>query len=159
MLLREVARVTHGAGTLKAGVAEREAFLGGIGITREGTGFDLYDGSGLARQNLTTPDSTVTLLRYMWQRPDRDFWLRSLPIGGVDGTLQDRFKHIAGAGRVHAKTGEMSHVNALSGYIDSARHGWIAFSIMVNGTTGRDVAVHAFIDQLCALFINESVRE
>lgn len=154
MLLREVARVTRGEGTLNAGVAEREAFLGAIGVTREGTGFELYDGSGLARQNLTTPDSTVLLLRYMWQRPDRDLWLRSLPVGGVDGTLHDRFKRIPDAQRVHAKTGEMSHVNALSGYIDTARHGWLAFSIMVNATTAADSEVHAFIDQLCAVFLD-----
>jgi serine-type D-Ala-D-Ala carboxypeptidase/endopeptidase (penicillin-binding protein 4) len=155
MLLREVARVTRGEATLKAGIAEREAFLGAIGITRDGTGFDLYDGSGLARQNLTTPDSSVALLRYMWQRPDRNLWLQSLPVGGVDGTLQDRFKHIRGAEHVHAKTGEMSHVNALSGYIQSEHRGWLAFSIMINGTVGRDPEVHSFIDQLCALFLNE----
>ena len=155
MLLREVARVTRGEGTLRAGVAEREAFLDAIGVTREGSGLDLYDGSGLARQNLTTPDSTVLLLRYMWQRPDRDLWIRSLPVGGLDGTLSDRFKHIANAQRVHAKTGEMSHVNALSGYIESPRHGWLAFSIMVNATTGPDAEVHAFIDQLCAIFLED----
>jgi D-alanyl-D-alanine carboxypeptidase/D-alanyl-D-alanine-endopeptidase (penicillin-binding protein 4) len=155
MLLREVARVTRGEGTLKAGVAEREAFLASIGVARDGTGFDLQDGSGLARQNLTTPDSTIALLRYMWQRPDRNLWLQSLPIGGVDGTLQDRFKHIRGADRVHAKTGEMSHVNALSGYLQSAHRGWLAFSIMVNGTVAPDAEVHSFIDQLCAVFFEE----
>jgi D-alanyl-D-alanine carboxypeptidase/D-alanyl-D-alanine-endopeptidase (penicillin-binding protein 4) len=155
MLLREVARVTRGEGTLRAGVAEREAFLGALGVTREGTGFDLHDASGLARQNVTTPDSTVLLLRYMWQRPDHDLWVRSLPIAGVDGTLRDRFKHIPGADRIHAKTGEMSHVNALSGYIDSAHHGWLAFSIMVNGTTSSDTEVHAFMDQLCAILLED----
>ncbi len=155
MLLREVARVTRGEGTLRAGIAEREAFLGGIGVTREGTGFDLHDASGLARQNLTTPDSTVLLLRYMWQRPDHDLWIRSLPVAGVDGTLRERFKHIPGAERVHAKTGEMSHVNALSGYIDSAHHGWLAFSIFVNSTTSSDSDVHAFMDQLCAIFLED----
>ena len=155
MLLREVARVTRGEGTLRAGIAEREAFLGAMGVTREGSGFDLYDASGLARQNLTTPDSTVLLLRYMWQRPDHDLWVRSLPIGGIDGTLRDRFKHIAGADRVHAKTGEMSHVNALSGYIETPHHGWLAFSIMINGTTSSDAEVHAFMDQLCVVFLDD----
>lgn len=154
MLLREVARVTRGSGTLESGLEAREAFLREIGITRDGSGFALADGSGLARQNLTTPDSTVTLLRYMWQPPDREVWVRSLPLGGIDGTLQDRFKRIPGAARVHAKTGEMSHVNALSGYIETQRHRWLAFSIMVNGTSARDAEVHAFIDQLCAIFLN-----
>jgi D-alanyl-D-alanine carboxypeptidase/D-alanyl-D-alanine-endopeptidase (penicillin-binding protein 4) len=155
MLLREVALVTRGSGTLEAGVAAREEFLQEIGITREGTGFSLADGSGLARQDLTTPDSTVTLLRYMWQRTDRNLWLESLPIGGVDGTLEHRFQNIAGAERVHAKTGSIAHVNALSGYIEAQHGRWIAFSVMVNATAGHDSEVHDFIDQLCALFLRE----
>jgi serine-type D-Ala-D-Ala carboxypeptidase/endopeptidase (penicillin-binding protein 4) len=151
MLLREVAYVTRGIGTLRAGVTEREAFLEEIGITREDSGVALDDGSGLARQDLTTPDSTVALLSYMWHRPVRDIWVQSLPIGGVDGTLQHRFKNINGAERVHAKTGSLSHVNALSGYIQTERR-WIAFSIMVNATAGYDSDARDFIDRLCGIF-------
>jgi D-alanyl-D-alanine carboxypeptidase/D-alanyl-D-alanine-endopeptidase (penicillin-binding protein 4) len=155
MLLREVAHVTHGIGTLEAGRAERETFLKEIGITPEETGFTLEDGSGLARQDLTTPDSTVLLLKYMWQRPDRDVWLRSLPIGGVDGSLQHRFQGIPGAERVHAKTGSISHVNALSGYIETRKHRWLAFSAMVNATNGPNGEVRDFLDRLCAIFLEE----
>ncbi len=155
MLLREVAHVLRGVGTLEAGLAERDAFLQEIGITRDGSGFSLDDGSGLARQDLTTPQSTVALLRYMWQRPDRDVWLQSLPIGGVDGSLEHRFHKIPGAKRVHAKTGSLSHVNALSGYIETGRHRWLAFSVMVNATPGHDSEVRNFIDRLCALFLDD----
>jgi D-alanyl-D-alanine carboxypeptidase/D-alanyl-D-alanine-endopeptidase (penicillin-binding protein 4) len=91
----------------------------------------------------------------MWQRPERDVWLESLPIGGVDGTLQHRFSNIEGAERVHAKTGSIGHVNALSGYIETRQHGWIAFSVMVNATTAPDSDVRAFIDHLCAIFLDE----
>ena len=154
MLLREVARVVRGVGTLAAGLDERKKFLEEIGIVEDGTGFAFGDGSGLARQNLTTPESTVQLLRYMWQRPDRDVWLQSLPIGGVDGTLDDRFQKIRGAERVHAKTGEIEHVNALSGYLESRPNHWLAFSIMVNATTAKDAAVHDFLDQFCAIFLD-----
>ncbi len=153
MLLREVAQVTRGAGTLEAGLAAREAFLQEIGITRDGTGFVFADGSGLARQGLTTPDSTVTLLRYMWGRPEREIWIQSLPIGGVDGSLEHRFHNIRGAERIHAKTGSISHVNALSGYIETKRHRWLAFSVMVNATVGHDAEVRDFIDHLCAVFL------
>ncbi len=154
MLLREVAFCRTGIGTLQNGLREREAFLQEASVTPEGTGFALADGSGLARQDLTTPDSTVTLLRYMWGRREREVWLRSLPIGGLDGSLQHRFRGIAGAQRVHAKTGSLSHVNALSGYLETQRHGWIAFSIMVNGTVGHGAQVREFIDRLCAIFLN-----
>lgn len=152
MFLREVGYVTQGSGTLRAGLAERAKFLQELGITPDGTGMALQDGSGLARQDLTTPDSTVALLRAMWERPERDIWLASLPIGGVDGTLEHRFRKIVGADRVHAKTGSLAHVNALSGYIET-KHGWLAFSIMVNNTVGHDAEVRNFIDRLCALFL------
>ncbi len=153
MLLRETGYVLDGVGTLRAGVDERTKFLQELGITRDGTGVALEDGSGLARQDLTTPDSTVILLRAMWDRPERDVWVRSLPIGGVDGTLEHRFKDIRGAERVHAKTGSLAHVNAMSGYIETKEHGWLAFSIMVNSTVGHDTDVKTFIDRLCALFL------
>ncbi len=140
-------------GTLEAGLKEREAFLQEIGITHDISGFAFADGSGLARQDLTTPDSTVALLQAMWQRPERDIWLQCLPIGGVDGSLEHRFRNIAGAQRVHAKTGSIAHVNALSGYIETQQHRWLAFSIMVNATAGHESAVRDFIDHLCAVFL------
>jgi D-alanyl-D-alanine carboxypeptidase/D-alanyl-D-alanine-endopeptidase (penicillin-binding protein 4) len=155
MLLREVAHIARGVGTLDAGRAEREEFLEQIRITHDGTGFALDDGSGLARQDLTTPESTVALLRYMWQRPERDVWVQSLPIGGVDGSLEHRFGGVIGAERVHAKTGSISHVNTLGGYIETNRQRWVAFSVMVNATTGPDSDVRTFMDHLCALFLNE----
>ena len=154
MLLREVAFVRTGLGTQDNGVRERNALLADLGPPGGGIGSTtLEDGSGLARQNLTTPDATVALLRYMWTRPDRDVWLGTLPIGNLDGSLRQRFRSVAGAHRVLGKTGSLSHVNALSGYLGTDHHRSLAFSIMVNGTPGRDSEVRDFIDRLCALFL------
>ena len=89
----------------------------------------------------------------MWARPDRGVWVNTLPIGGRDGSLQHRFQKVAGAERLHAKTGLLSHVNTLGGYIETRQHGWLAFSVMVNGTAGHDGEVRDFIDQLCAIFL------
>lgn len=158
MVFREVAHVTHDIGTIQAAREERQAFLGDIGITPDSTGVSLDDGSGLARQDLTTPDSTVALLRYMWQRPDREMWLQSLPIGGVDGTLEHRFQGISGADHIHAKTGSLSHVHTLSGYIETEPQKWLAFSVMVNATVGHSPDVLDFIDHLCALFLERYTR-
>ncbi|HEX4230098.1 MAG TPA: D-alanyl-D-alanine carboxypeptidase/D-alanyl-D-alanine-endopeptidase [Bryobacteraceae bacterium] len=155
MLLREVGYVTRGIGTLKAGVDAREAFLKEAGITPDETGFAIGDGSGLARQDLVTPQSTVALLRYMWLRPERDLWLQALPIGGIDGSLEHRFHNIDGADRVHAKTGSISHVATLSGYIETKDHRWLAFSAMVNAASGHSSEVRDFLDRFCALFLGE----
>lgn len=153
MLLREVAVVRTQSGTLENGLKERQAFLTEVGLLPDPPPFAFADGSGLARQDLTTPESTTRLLVYMWSRPQRDAWLQSLPIGGLDGSLQKRFKKIANAQNVHAKTGSLSHVAALSGYIETRSHGWLAFSVMVNGAVGRDAEVRDFLDKLCALFL------
>jgi D-alanyl-D-alanine carboxypeptidase/D-alanyl-D-alanine-endopeptidase (penicillin-binding protein 4) len=154
MLLHELGFVIQGVGSLKAGVEERDKFLQEIGISERGTGIALTDGSGLARQDLTTPESTVTLLRAMWNRPERDVWLASLPIGGVDGTLEHRFEKVRGAERIHAKTGSLAHVNSLSGYMETKQGHWIAFSVMVNNTAGHEDDVRKFIDRLCGLFLS-----
>jgi len=155
MLLREVAFARTGVGSLENGTKEREAFLAEAGVTRKGTGFSSSDGSGLSRSDLTTPNSTVTLLRYMWARPERDVWLESLPVGAWDGSLEHRFRGLAGSQRVHAKTGSLSHVNALSGYLQTKTHRTLAFSMMVNGTLAPESAVRDFIDRLCALFLDQ----
>lgn len=154
MLLREVGYVTRGDGSLACGLAEREKFLGEIGITKEGTGYSLDDGSGLAREDLTTPDSTVSLLRSLWAGPNRYAWIDSLPVGGVDGSLQHRFRGMRNANRIHAKTGSLSNVNALSGYVQTLHGRWIAFSVMVNATPVHSEEIQHFIDRLCALFLN-----
>lgn len=155
MLLREVGYVTRGIGTLRAGVDEREAFLREAGITPDETGFAIGDGSGLARQDLVTPEATVALLRYIWLRPERDLWVQALPIGGVDGSLQHRFHDIEGAERVHAKTGSISHVATLSGYIETKNHRWLAFSAMVNAASGHSADVRDFLDRFCAVFLGD----
>jgi D-alanyl-D-alanine carboxypeptidase/D-alanyl-D-alanine-endopeptidase (penicillin-binding protein 4) len=154
MLLREVAYVKTGTGSLDAGRKEREAFLSEAGVTRKGTGFNSSDGSGLSRSDLTTPNSTATLLRYMWTLSARDVWLESLPVGAWDGSLEHRFRGLPGSQRVHAKTGSLSHVNALSGYFQMKSRRNIAFSIMVNGTLAPESVVREFIDRLCALFLD-----
>ena len=72
----------------------------------------------------------------------------TLPIGGEDGTLDNRFAGISDGKRVHAKTGSLSHVSALSGYIDSATRGRIAFSIMVNNFNVPASEVRSVIDKI-----------
>jgi serine-type D-Ala-D-Ala carboxypeptidase/endopeptidase (penicillin-binding protein 4) len=56
----------------------------------------------------------------------------SFPVGGVDGSLLDRFKDAAMLGRVKAKTGSLTHVNSLSGYLTTVKGERVVFSILVN---------------------------
>ncbi|MGH9622673.1 MAG: D-alanyl-D-alanine carboxypeptidase/D-alanyl-D-alanine endopeptidase, partial [Bryobacteraceae bacterium] len=125
MLLREVGFIQCGRGTLKAGLDAEKTFLQQIGLDGSPPQVDFFDGCGLAREDLATPAAIVALLRYMWESPYRELWLQTLPIGGVDGTLQHRFQGTPNPQRVHAKTGSLNHVDALSGYMEVKPHRWI----------------------------------
>ena len=109
-------------------------FLEEAGVER--TQYNLVDGSGLARFNLVTAATVVQLLRHMYASTHRDTWIWLLPVGGQDGTLSSRFGSTPAAGRIHAKTGSLSHVSALSGYAQRMDGTWVAFSILVNNYNG-----------------------
>ncbi len=146
LLLREVARVETGVGNRKAGLGAMAAFLEDAGVPSDDYAFS--DGSGLSRLTLVKPSAVVRLLRWMHGWRGRDLWTTVLPIGGEDGTLEKRFDKAPPAKAIHAKTGSLSHVNALSGYADSATYGELAFCIIVNNTSGPASEVRKFIDKI-----------
>jgi D-alanyl-D-alanine carboxypeptidase/D-alanyl-D-alanine-endopeptidase (penicillin-binding protein 4) len=148
--LREVSRDRGHEGARKGGIDELKSFLAEIGIPPGDYNFE--DGSGLSRLTLVTPAALTRLLRYMDGARYRDQWIELLPIGGEDGTLALRYKDLK-EGRVLAKTGTISHVGALSGYIETRRGEWLAFSVIVNNANARGPEIRQFIDRLVMLFV------
>ncbi|HET6569757.1 MAG TPA: D-alanyl-D-alanine carboxypeptidase/D-alanyl-D-alanine-endopeptidase [Rhodothermales bacterium] len=139
-------------GSAEMGTAVERELLGGIGV--DTLRVRLVDGSGLSRQDLVTPKSTVTLLSYLWNSRDRairDAYYDSLPIGGVDGTLDYRFRRGAARGNVHAKTGSLTGVSSLSGYVTTRGGTPLAFSIMVNHFTVETSTVRDAQDAIVEL--------
>jgi len=108
----------------------------------------LVDGSGLSRLTLVCPEASTKLLEYMWKGEARDVWLSSLPIGAEDGTLRNRFKGFSEAGRVRAKTGSLTHVAALGGYLEPPKRGTLVFSVMVNNYNGEAAKARGVLDTL-----------
>jgi D-alanyl-D-alanine carboxypeptidase/D-alanyl-D-alanine-endopeptidase (penicillin-binding protein 4) len=151
LALRAVARARRNVGSFEAGFEELKAFLGEAGIAPEA--YNFRDGSGLARLNLVTPSTVIRLLRYMYAGPYREEWISLLPVAGRDGTLSNRFGDSPAAGRVYAKTGSLSHVSALSGYIRRNDGSWVAFSILVNNYNARAPEVRGVMDRICNLIV------
>ena len=112
------------------GLNELNKFLGEAGIKRGDTLFE--EGSGLGRDNLTTPNATVALLEFMHTNKWYAAYYDSMPIAGVDGTIRNRMKGTPAAGNLHAKTGTLRWANSLSGYVTSAAGEHLVFSIMLN---------------------------
>ncbi|MBX3244511.1 MAG: D-alanyl-D-alanine carboxypeptidase/D-alanyl-D-alanine-endopeptidase [Acidobacteria bacterium] len=114
----------------------------------------MQDGSGLARANQITPSATVRLYRYMSNESKyAQAWRDSLTIGGVDGTLRNRFKGTRGEKNVRGKTGTIAQVSALSGYVKTASGEELVFSALVNGIPATSDRV-ALIDELVVLLAN-----
>lgn len=128
-----VGGVTGGtADSGELGVAEVKSFLTGIGVAPDG--IIQYDGSGLSRHNLITPAAIVQLYTYMSKQSKfAQAWRDSLTIGGVDGTLRNRFAGTKASGNVRGKTGTIDQVSALSGYVKTAAGEELVFSTVVNG--------------------------
>ena len=119
-------------------------------------GIIVRDGSGLSRYDFVTAEALVTVLEHIY----KDSRLRgpfeaSLPIAGRDGTLANRMKGTAAEGNVRAKSGSMTGVRTLSGYLTTTAGEPIVFAIMANNfETGADVvnkATDAIVLRLVAL--------
>ena len=113
------------------------------------------DGSGLSRHDLVTPRAFVRLLEYAEKQPWFAEYYASLPVAGVDGTLNERMKDSAIAGRIHAKTGSVTHVRALSGFAETPGGRRLIFSFLSNNQSVKNHEVQDALDGLCAAMVEE----
>lgn len=135
VLLRtlQVSAKNHSSSNLDSaavGLQQLKATLTTLGVDPES--YVLVDGSGLSRHNLVSPSAIAQTLQLMAQTPQARIYRASLPVAGVSGTLKNRVRDTAAQGRVQAKTGGMTGVSALSGYLDIPGYQPLVFSIIVN---------------------------
>jgi D-alanyl-D-alanine carboxypeptidase/D-alanyl-D-alanine-endopeptidase (penicillin-binding protein 4) len=140
------------ADSSELGRAVVKDFLKSIGVAEDAV--IQSDGSGLSRHNLVTPSSVVQLYTYMAKQSKySQAWRDSLTIGGVDGTLQNRFKGTRAQANVRGKTGTINQVSALSGYLTTAAGEQVVFSILVNGIPETRMRV-GLIDEIVLMLVN-----
>jgi D-alanyl-D-alanine carboxypeptidase/D-alanyl-D-alanine-endopeptidase (penicillin-binding protein 4) len=117
------------AGSGAQGARVVRQFLVNAGIDQDD--FVFFDGSGLSGHDLVTPRATARLLQYASTQPWFEKWKTSLPVGGEDGSLAERFGKAPLKDHVFAKTGTLGEARALSGYLECASGRTVIFSIMV----------------------------
>lgn len=111
--------------------------------------YKIADGSGLSLYNYLTAELEVCLLRYAYRNSNIYLHLYpSLPVAGRDGTLRKRMRTGFAAGNVHAKTGTLTGITSLAGYLTAVNGHVLCFSIINQGVmherNGRD-----FQDRVC----------
>jgi len=133
--------------TAEQGLDSLRQTLAAWGIAR-----DLYrprDGSGLSRYNYLTADALTLLLRHVRAySPHAEVFRSTLPVAGVSGTMAGRMKGTPAEGRVFAKTGSMSNVRAVSGYLTTLDEEPLAFSILINGYLVASTDIDALVDKV-----------
>ena len=149
LMVKHIGAVVHDTvGTWINGLLAIKSFLHDtVGI--DTNTFRLSDGSGVSRYNYSSPDHFIKLLTWAYNNKLlRDKFLNTFPIGGLDGTLEDRMKNEESVAKIVAKTGTLSGVSCLSGYIFTIRGNPLAFSILINGYVDEVKLVRSLQDKI-----------
>ncbi|SKB91382.1 D-alanyl-D-alanine carboxypeptidase / D-alanyl-D-alanine-endopeptidase (penicillin-binding protein 4) [Soonwooa buanensis] len=110
-------------------------------------GLNYVDGSGYSRSNLVTPIAQVKFLTGLMKEPYYKDYFESLPIAGQSGTLKKMFLTNSN-GQIFAKTGTLSRVKTLAGYIKTRSGKTLVFSLLINNYTGSVAQVKDRMEQL-----------
>ena len=151
ILLRQMGPISPSSfckGSIATGAQVVRAFLLNVGIDKDD--FVFFDGSGLSGHDLVTPRATAQLLQYASTQPWFADWKKSLPVGGEDGSLVERFGKPPLKEHVFAKTGTLGEARALSGYLDCASGRTVIFSIMVGNHPPQTNGDREVMDKIVA---------
>lgn len=143
MLLRRLGLI-DGGGSVQDGLAIVDAMLTGADVDR--AAWDLSDGSGMSAYNRVTPRMVARFLGWTTMQPWAGAFRETLPVGGVDGTLTRRFGGTALEGRIFAKTGTLTGVNALSGFLLAKSGRMLVFSAYANDRSSEAGSAAAALD-------------
>ncbi|MBP7653401.1 D-alanyl-D-alanine carboxypeptidase/D-alanyl-D-alanine-endopeptidase [Candidatus Dependentiae bacterium] len=134
------------------GILTVKNFISSIGMDSDS--YRIEDGSGLSRYSLVSPKFMVKILDYAY----RDYTIYSelsagLPVSGIDGSLVNRLKTEKSERRIRAKTGYMSGIRCLSGYVFTTSNDIVAVSIMMNGIVGLTKPLADIQDEILNVII------
>jgi len=118
----------------------------------------LIDGSGLSRRNTISAEALITVLRRMYDPTGASPFMTGLPVAGIDGSLANRMKRTPAEGHVRAKTGTMSNIRSLAGYVTTRDDEHLALVIMVNNFEGTGLQANDAIDRIAVRLASFSRR-
>jgi PBP4 family serine-type D-alanyl-D-alanine carboxypeptidase len=131
LFLKTLGVLKSGApGTDEHGAAVERDYLKSIHV--DPATVTIADGSGLSQYDRITPRDLLAILQSDWNGPYRNIVLDALPVAGVRGTSKSAYLGTPAEKHVFAKTGSISHVRSISGYLRTRRHGAVTFSFMTD---------------------------
>lgn len=118
--------------------------------------YRIVDGSGVSHYNLVSTELLLGVLKYFYYNKSELYKIlkESFPIAGYDGTLRNRMKNTLAEKNVYAKTGTLSGVSCLSGYLTAENGDEIAFSIMIQNHVRQTSRAIQYQNKICELLSN-----
>jgi len=150
MTLRALAYKYFGKpATSENGIKMIDSLIAAAGLNPNA--FRLVDGSGISHYNLVSAQLILEVLKYMYFQKTNlyEALYESFPVSGIDGTLSYRMKNGSAYKKVHAKTGTLSGVSCLSGYVTSDNRHLLAFSILLQNFSGSSREGRDYEDKIC----------
>jgi D-alanyl-D-alanine carboxypeptidase/D-alanyl-D-alanine-endopeptidase (penicillin-binding protein 4) len=145
-LLRTVGGEETGRADDAAGIATERRFLSERGVPTPG--LHLVDGSGLSPDDRVAAITLARILSDAELRGGNESLYLLLPQGGRQGTLA-YYDFTTALGRVRAKSGHITGVSSLAGYVNTMHHGRVVFAFSINGSPGDpDSAIVRAVDRL-----------
>lgn len=138
--------------TAEDGVTALQGFISGK-LHLNPDAYRIADGCGLSPYDQLSPYLLVEVLKYASQMVSFSTFYNALPVAGVDGTLSNRMTGTAAENNVRAKTGSVTGVSSLSGYVTARNGHQLVFSIM-NQNVDNAKEAKRFEDKVCVLLSN-----
>lgn len=140
MLLKTMAAESYGVqGSTELGLAILKRYMNKMGF--DTLNVNLRDGSGMASATLVQAGDLNRFLVNIGKEEYFDFFYNSLSTGGKNGTLSYRFRNSSVRGKFYGKSGYVSGVRSLAGYLDTQSGRRLAVSIFTNNYTARTAHV------------------
>ncbi|MGD8307150.1 MAG: D-alanyl-D-alanine carboxypeptidase/D-alanyl-D-alanine-endopeptidase, partial [Ignavibacteria bacterium] len=137
---------------IENGIEALNKLVDTLGFNRDDYSF--ADGSGVSRYNLISSELVMELLKFMYKEEHFEIFYNSLAIAGIDGTLEKRMIGAPAENNLHAKTGTLSGVSTLSGYVNAKNNHLLAFSILVQNYVEKSSFVRKIQDRICEVIAN-----
>ena len=139
--------------TMSAGITVEQRYLKSVGL--DPSTVSIADGSGLSQYDRITPHDLLTILQSDWNSANRSVVLDALPESGVRGTLKTAYVGTPAEKNVFAKTGSISHVRTISGFLRTRRHGTVTFSFLLDDWIEDATALAKLRADLFSRFITD----